>query len=98
MRQPKQILPGTFLVFGNYGELIVDNKTGKVLGYWHSRKWHDRERAYADIVSFDVEEYRKTYGANALDQTRVDVVDISFTTDKGEFVSFEQDHRDLMRD
>ena len=72
------------VIFGNGGEVTID-ESGKPLRFEPSEEVatgdHD---GYADIVSFDMEEWRTAYGyAQGEGPEQIDILDIGFTTDKG---------------
>ena len=79
------------IVAGSYGELIVDGESGKVLDY---EPFPYEPPEYADIVRFDVEEFRHFYFDDP-DCNWADIVDIGFWTDKGDFIAPETEHRFL---
>ena len=72
----------TFTVTGSYGDLRVDAKTGDVLTYfcedWAYLPGDDEAPGYRDIVRFDVDEWRRFYPSEKLDDQWVDILDIGF--------------------
>lgn len=93
-------------IHGSYGTLKVDPYDGTVLHYSDAPP-DDEEGpgdAYSDIVKFDLDELRrwiKKYGSPewasrddlVVPGAEFDIVDVSFWTDKGEYVPGEVDHR-----
>ncbi|MGP1614995.1 MAG: hypothetical protein ACTS5Y_08090 [Pollutimonas bauzanensis] len=77
----------TLTIRGSYGSLIVNAVTGTVLGY--DTEGTDNTE-YADIVRFDLDEYRAWAAEHAprvLNWDEGDIVGISFWTDTGEYVN-----------
>lgn len=61
----------TATVYGSYGNLTIDTVTGQVLSVEHAGDTTE----YADIVKFDLDEYKKHYGR--LDDN-YDICDLCF--------------------
>lgn len=79
-----------FIVEGNDGKAIVNKRTGEIIGVDY--RSFDSEPIFNDIVSFDVDEFKKTFGEV---HDHVDILDISFTTTSGGIVTYDQFHRDM---
>ena len=80
-----------FYVYGSHGELTVDADTGDVIELMDQT--YDSEE-YRDIVRFDVHEWRREYPTEAIEGTGMDILDIGFWTDTGEYIGPEQSWRD----
>ena len=94
-------------VEGSYGTLKVDPVTGIVLGYENYPKDDEVERgdAYHDIVKFDLPELRQWIKRHGSPEWRgradeivgpgsaLDIVNVGFWTNDGEYVPGEEEHR-----
>jgi hypothetical protein len=81
------------IVFGNYGEMTVDWETGQVVSY--TPEPNENDKAYADIVKCDTEEYRRAYVSEKT-PTHIDIIDIGYWTDDGGFFGPEVFHRQMI--
>lgn len=66
--------PGQFSAGGNYGELICDVATGKVVKYLADTD-ADEQDNYHDVVGVDLEAYEKDTGAKVEEGGYYDVLD-----------------------
>jgi hypothetical protein len=66
--------PGQFSARGNYGELICDLATGKVVKYLADTD-ADEEQNYEDVEALDLAEFEKENGHKVEDQGFYDVLD-----------------------
>jgi hypothetical protein len=66
--------PGQFSARGNYGELICDVASGKVLKYLADTD-ADEEQNYSDVEAVDLAEFKKEHGRMVEDQGFYDVLD-----------------------
>lgn len=71
-----------FVVYGNYGDLIVNRSTVSVLQYEPDRD-SETGAEYDSILRFDISEYTATYPDEELDH--VDICDIGFWTRHGQY-------------
>jgi hypothetical protein len=65
--------PGQFSARGNYGELICDLATGKVIKYLADTD-ADEEQNYEDVEALDVAEFERENGHKVEDQGFYDVL------------------------
>lgn len=79
-----------FVVYGNYGDLVVNGSSGVVIRYEPDRD-SETGREYEHIVRFDINEYSATYPGEKLDH--VDICDIGFWTKDEHFEPPEPDFR-----
>lgn len=71
-----------FVVYGNYGDLIVNSSTGAVLRYASDRD-SKTGTEYAHILRFDIDEYMAAYPGEKLGH--VDICDIGFWTKDSQY-------------
>lgn len=71
-----------FIVYGNYGDLIVNSSTGAVLRYAPDRD-SETGTEYGHILRFDIDEYSAAYPGEELGH--VDICDIGFWTKDGQY-------------
>lgn len=71
-----------FVVYGNYGDLIVNRSNGVVLRYEPARD-SETGTEYGHILRFDIDEYAAAYPGEQLGY--VDNCDIGFWTKAGQY-------------
>jgi hypothetical protein len=81
----------TFIVYGCGGELTVSASSGHVLEY-DDMGYGDNE--YAAIVFVNVDEWRNSHPGDVPD--RIDILDLGYWTDTGEYEPPKNDWRRLM--
>ena len=79
-----------FVVYGNYGDLIVDRSTGSVHQYEPDRD-SETGTEYDQILRFDIDEYSAAYPGEKLGH--VDICDIGFWSKSGQYEPPEADFR-----
>lgn len=79
-----------FVVYGTFGDLIVDRLIGSVLRYEPDRD-SKTGAEYGSIVRFDIDEYAAAYPGEKLDH--VDICDIGYWTKDGRYERPESDFR-----
>ncbi|MGQ7794505.1 hypothetical protein ACUN0C_19035 [Faunimonas sp. B44] len=75
------------VVYGNYGEMLVNERNGRVIRYTPSDEGSD----YADIVRVDLKEFALAYPGET--HSHIDIVDIGFWTNTGEYCAPEPIYR-----
>ncbi len=80
-----------FIVYGCGGELTVSASSGQVLEY-DDMGYGDNE--YAGIVFVNVDEWHNSHPGTVLD--RIDILDLGYWTESGEYEPPENDWRRLM--
>lgn len=71
-----------FVVYGNYGDLVVNGSTGVVIKYQPDRD-SETGTEYHHILRFDIDEYAAAYPGEILGH--VDICDIGFWTKDGQY-------------
>jgi len=98
----------TFTITGSHGELTVETTYGLIIDRvrWtdtyrdENGKWReipDWPNAYDDIAKFDLAEWRAFYPGEEPDGMHIDILDMGFWTNTGEYCAAEFDFREEIR-